>query len=163
VKLTDCPREQEVIDAVTTGRWPERCDPELARHVAACDGCRDLAAVFGLLGASWEDTRQAADVPAAGTIWWRAKVRARREAERAAARPITVTQVAGAVLGIVLVVSAIVRIYPWLVSGIAAPFGLSRLEAPGAAAFPGGWLLALAAAALVAFASIAVYLAVAED
>ncbi len=162
MKFADCPREQEVIDAVASGRWPERCDPELTEHVAACDGCRDLAAVFGLLGASWEDARQDAPVPAAGTVWWRAQVRARRDAERTAARPITVTQAAGAFLGIVLVVFAIVRIYPWFLSALASPFGQLRLEAP-AALLPGGWLLALAAAALVGFASIAVYLVVADD
>jgi hypothetical protein len=164
VKFADCPREQEVIDAVASGRWPHRCDPELTEHVAACDGCHDLARIFGVLGASWEDARQDAHVPAAGTVWWRAQVRARRDAQRAAARPITVAQVTGAILGIVLAAAALVRIYPWLLSALASPFGELRFAGPGAAALlPGGWLLAVAAAALIGFASIAVYLAVAED
>ncbi len=164
MKFADCPREQEVVDAVVSGRWPDRCDPDLSRHVAECEGCRDLAGIFGLLGVSWEDARQDAHVPAAGTVWWRAQVRARRDAQRAAARPITVTQAAGAFLAIVLVVAAIVRIYPWFLSALASPFGQLRFDAPAAAALlPGGWLLALAAAAVIGFASIAVYLAVAED
>lgn len=163
MKFADCPREQHVIDAITTGRWPGRCDPELTRHMASCDGCRDLAEIFGVLTASWEEAREDAHVPAAGTVWWRAQVRARRDAERTATRPITVTQAAGAFLAIVLVVFAIVRIYPWFLSALASPFGQLHVAAPATALLPGGWLLALAAAALVGFASIAVYLAVAED
>ena len=162
MKFADCPREQDVIDAVTTGRWPDRCDPELTQHVATCDGCRDLAGIFGLLGTSWEDARQDAHVPASGAVWWRAQVRARRDAARAAARPIAAAQTAGALLGFVLAVYGIARISPWLLSALAFPSGLAHFDTPALGTLPGGWLVA-AGAALIAVASLAVYLTVAED
>ena len=55
VTFVDCPREQDVIDALTTEQWPDRCDEDLRRHVAACEGCRDLIAVVAPLGDSWTE------------------------------------------------------------------------------------------------------------
>jgi len=55
------------------------------------------------LRAEYEETCREALLPAAGTVWWRATIRARAEAARTAERPITAWQgvAAAAVLGVV--------------------------------------------------------------
>ena len=47
----ECSREQDVLDAITTGRWPGRCDAELRDHVEFCGICQDVAAVFSAISA----------------------------------------------------------------------------------------------------------------
>jgi hypothetical protein len=81
----ECTREHEVVAAVMSARWPEGCDLELREHADACPVCRDIAAIAPALR---QDLRCAdAPVPAAGQVWWRAAIRARADASRAAARP----------------------------------------------------------------------------
>ena len=55
------------------------------------------------LRAEYEDACRDAPLPAAGTVWWRATIRARADAARTAERPITAWQgvAAAAVLGVV--------------------------------------------------------------
>jgi len=90
-------REQEIVDAVAGGRWPHACDPSLAAHAAACEICRDVAAVAVALREDAFDAQHEARLPSAGLVWWRATIRARAEAARVAERPLTVAQgIAGA-------------------------------------------------------------------
>jgi hypothetical protein len=93
--MTDCPREQDIVEAVAFGRW-ER-DAELKAHAGRCAICRDLVEVVHAL----HDDRAAligeAHPPTAGVVWWRATIRARAEAAHTAMQPITVVQgIAGA-------------------------------------------------------------------
>ncbi len=55
------------------------------------------------LRAEYEDACRDAPLPAAGTVWWRATIRARADAARTAERPIAAWQgvAAAAVLGVV--------------------------------------------------------------
>lgn len=89
---TECAREQDVLDAVSAGRWPQRCDVELRDHVDGCRICQDVASVFAAISeerdAAWEDTA----VPPSSVVWWRAQIRAREEAARTANRPIALAQ-----------------------------------------------------------------------
>ena len=89
---TECARETDVVDAVTSGRWPERADAGLRAHVAGCAICADVAEVARALqddhDAAWRDAR----VPSAGRVWWRAEMRARQEAARKAAQPMAFVQ-----------------------------------------------------------------------
>ena len=93
----ECIRERDVTDAIACGRWPDRCDEELRRHVSNCSICRDVALVAQTIqeghAAAWYEAR----VPSAGLVWWRAEMRARQEAVRKAAKPIKIAEaVAGA-------------------------------------------------------------------
>jgi hypothetical protein len=89
---TECTREQDVLDAVTAGRWPERCDAELKAHVDGCGICQDVAAVFVAISEDRDAAWEGAVVPPASIVWWRAQIRAREEAARMADRPIAVAQ-----------------------------------------------------------------------
>jgi anti-sigma factor RsiW len=162
VTFVDCPREQDVIDALTTGQWPDRCAGELKAHVAACDGCRDLVAILAPLGESWAGARIDAHVPASGMVWWRAQMRARQEAARAAARPITVVQGIAGLAGAALVIACFVFASPVLESSLASSRAFLAVGVPDLGTLASGWVLA-AGAALLLVSSLAVYLVVAED
>ena len=102
-----CPFEDQVLAAVTSGDWPARADESLRNHVTECATCADLAMVGGLLKVDHAAALAESNVPSSGQVWWRAQVRARAEAQRAAARPIFIAQaVAGAALvGLIAAVS----------------------------------------------------------
>lgn len=160
--FAECAREQDVVDAVTTGQWPGRCGNDLTMHVASCEGCRDLVAVLDSLGGSWAGARADAQVPASGMVWWRAQMRARQEAARAAARPITVVQGVAGVTGLALALAGLVAVLPWLASWLASARGFLALDVPDIA-LQGGWLLAGGVATVLVLASLALYVVVAED
>ena len=121
------------------------------------------------LRAEYEDACREAPLPAAGTVWWRATIRARADAARTAERPITAWQgvAAAAVLGVVAGlggaawrgiaaighVGDLIEVLQTRRADIAAASAL--VAAHGAPVF-----LALAACAIVA--PIAVYLATDE-
>jgi hypothetical protein len=100
MKTIECAREQDVIAAVMSRRWPDRCDVDLRAHVAACGICQDVAEVAVAFGADQDSVSENTRVPTAPHMWWRLQMRARQDAARAARRPIAVAQgVVAAVIG----------------------------------------------------------------
>jgi len=89
VKPIECEFESDVLAAILQSRMPEH----LRAHVEACAICSDVAAIAGTIDDAREETRASAVVPDSGRVWWLAQMRARREATRAAGRPITAIQV----------------------------------------------------------------------
>jgi len=89
----ECEFEPEVLAAVVQSRWPHHADPALRAHAATCAICSDVAAVASAIGEAGDETRAAIAVPDSGAVWWRARLRARRDATQAAGRPITAAQV----------------------------------------------------------------------
>lgn len=96
-----CHREDEVLQGLERGL----IGPELDAHVRSCASCRELRT---LAGALLDDRAQAfvdAPVPAAGTMWWRMRVRQRHEAVATARRSLLVGQALTLAIAIVLVAS----------------------------------------------------------
>jgi len=85
--MKECIREYEIVEAVTSGRWPEACDPDLRNHAMTCAICKDVVLVATALHEERDSAVAAAGIPSAGLVWWRAELRARREAVRAVERP----------------------------------------------------------------------------
>ena len=137
--ITECTREQDVLDAVAAGRWPERCDPELRDHIADCRICRDVASVFAALSEERDAAWDEAIVPPSSVVWWRAQMRAREEAARTAARPIAAAQM----FAVACLVAAAVALVP-----LALP---SAREAVAFVAGIAGWVTPRAVAASNAF------------
>lgn len=138
----ECPREQDVLDAVSAGRWPHRADAELRNHVDGCGICQDVAAVFAAISDDLDAADQELAVPHSSIVWWRAQIRAREEAAAAAARPIAVVQIAAVAC---LIAAAIVL----------APLALSTLQlAAGSTADVAAWLAPRAAAVFGAFSLV---------
>jgi hypothetical protein len=139
---TECSREQDVLDAVTAGRWPRRCDAELRSHVDGCGICQDVAAVFAAIA----DERDAAEhdviVPPSNLVWWRSQIRAREEAAAAAARPIAVAQI----VAVACLIGAALSL---------APFALATMKlAVGSTASVAAWFAPRAAAVINAFTMV---------
>ena len=107
----ECCREQDVLDALSARRWPERIDADLRTHVASCAICADLVDVATALLDDHEVAWSDAHVPPSGVVWWRAQLRAREEAARAAARPLAFIQGVAASVAVWLVL-ALVRAVP---------------------------------------------------
>ncbi|MGH9453491.1 MAG: hypothetical protein ACRD2O_05930, partial [Terriglobia bacterium] len=97
MKPFECDREEEILEAVHCGRWPQLADPALVSHAQECQACSDLILVAPLLTEDYASTRVETDLPSPGLVWWKAQLLARRaEAERAT-RPIAfVEKIAGA-------------------------------------------------------------------
>lgn len=109
--MIPCEREQDVLDAVSSGRWPARCDEELRVHVDACVLCSDLAKVAAAVIGDRDAAGSQARIPSAGIVWWRVQLRAREEAARAAGRPLAFIQGVAASVALWLIVS-LVRALP---------------------------------------------------
>ena len=164
----ECSREQDVMDALAAARWPDRCDDELRQHVAGCEVCGDLVEILGPMSreqdAAWEEAR----VPPAQLVWWRAHLRAREEALRAATRPLTAVYAlalvfVGALLG-GAVVMALPRLRAWAGAAAAStewPSGetITRFLAPLA----GSTVVVLALATWLLLAPLIVWLALSGD
>jgi hypothetical protein len=154
---------------MAAGRWPERCDSELRLHAGSCDICADLVEVVGPLLDARDVVYADVPVPASGTVWWRAQVRARREAARQAARPITVAQAIAASIGVAGLVALIVVAAPWLEHSLAPLAGLLSVDA-GSLALPDvsslrrwAWVIAIVIGTWLIVAPIAIYLTGNED
>jgi len=99
----ECKSEVDVLDAVASGRWPDRLDTELRNHASSCSICSEVAIVSALYRDEHANAMEEARVPSAGLVWWKSELRARREAVRVASRPITlVTGIAGVCAFVVL-------------------------------------------------------------
>ena len=151
-----CPFEDRVLAAVTSGDWSARADQSLRSHVMDCVTCADLAMVGGLLKDDHRAAVAEANVPSSGQVWWRAQVRARAEAQRAAARPIFIAQAIAAAA----IVGLIAAIVSWLWPKV--PAAGSLLHAAGAPADLGAvaWL---AIGAWIILAPVALYFVFARE
>lgn len=89
----NCEFEADILAAALEARWPDGVDAELRAHASGCPICSETALVATAIEQAREESRAAAAIPDAGRVWWLAQLRARREAEQAADRPITLMQV----------------------------------------------------------------------
>lgn len=110
----DCVREQDVLDAVASDRWPDRCGADLREHVRGCAICADVAEIAGALAEERDRTWSEADVPPATLVWWRAQMQARAEAARRAGRPITVAQIVAIVCLAAATFLGLPLVLPWV-------------------------------------------------
>jgi hypothetical protein len=115
----ECVREQEVVNAVLSGAWPEEAGAELTAHASDCAICGEVATVATLVREDHEQARRVVQVPAAGQVWWRAAVRARLERAQAATQPMTLLHgiTAACMAGVAL--AAVTLAWPSIAGGAA--------------------------------------------
>jgi hypothetical protein len=128
----ECPREQEVMEVVAAGRWPERCPEELRAHVTQCGICADAAEVAIAIHQDYDDAFAAAHVPPAGLVWWRAELRARQDAMRAVSRPLTLVHAFGGACAVGVVLAVFSRLWPWIQNWFSLP-EIANVDLPIAA------------------------------
>lgn len=164
-----CAREAEALEIVLTGGWPSCAGDELRAHVEACPVCADVVAIAAAMQEEHTLALQQAHVPTAGLVWWRAELRARQEAARKAARPMTLVQgVAGACL--VAALLTITGLFsPWLRSQVSdwmpRPSAWPTVDSTAlvALAAPWGTTLLLALGVWLVLVPIAIYMAFSRD
>ena len=164
----ECPREQDVLDALTSRRWPARCGDELRAHVGACPVCADLVEVAAALLEARDVADERPDVPPASLVWWRAQLRAREDAARLARRPLRLARVAAVACVSLLAIIALQAIVPVLWGWIPGALSWRPTIDPGAATTAIAAALAnrgvqLAGVAWLVLGPVAVYLAFARD
>jgi hypothetical protein len=157
VTPVDCCHEDDVLDALTSGRWPDRADAALRAHVASCAVCADIVAVAGAILEGRDDTVTDMRIPSSAVMWWRAQMRARQEAAREAVRPIAVAQV-------VVVIAAVVMLSPW-VGGVMSSWLAASTDASSGStsSLAQAWVIpAVVVGVSLLIAPVAIYLAVAD-
>jgi hypothetical protein len=167
--IAECGREEEVLEAIAFGRWPERCS-DLAAHAVTCLVCADLVEVARALHDDRAALCREAQPPAAGMVWWRATIRARAEATRTATQPVSVIQgiagacLVGAMAGVVTIAWESIR---WVqrLGDLAVRLESRRLEIASATTLASGHgvsILVAVAAGLV-LAPLAIYITLTDD
>jgi hypothetical protein len=173
VRKIECEFEADVLSAVMQSRWPERTDADLRAHVKTCEICSDVAMVSGAIECAREESAAYAAVPDAlpdsGRVWWKAQMRARREAVEAAGRPITAIQVAAFACAIALMGACVGATSSWFQAGLKwtwaeiTGFDLKTFIPYATGLIASHGLLAAAMIAMVLVVPVAVYLAVAKE
>jgi len=97
-----CDREPEVVAACTGGRMT----PEIEAHVARCEGCRDAAAVTQWMQRLADVPAGVAKLPDSGTLWWKAQIARRWEAERRSSAPVDAMERAELIVALIVVALA---------------------------------------------------------
>jgi hypothetical protein len=164
VRTVECTREDDVLEALTSGRWPEHAAEELHLHVAGCQVCTDLVDVAGALLAERGEIAPDAQIPSSAVMWWRAQMRARQEAARDAARPITIAQMAAVTIALTLVCGLLYVSVPW-VRGWLATVRWMSVDAPSAIVTDPivPTVVIVFAGLMLLLTPVAVYFAVRED
>jgi hypothetical protein len=88
MKVPQCEKEPAVTEMLQSGSWPGACDSALRAHVENCAVCSDVVRVAQVLLEEQASLAAGMKLPDAGFVWWKAQLRARREAAELAARPI---------------------------------------------------------------------------
>ena len=166
-QMIQCQREGDVLDALASARWPHRADEDLVQHVASCEICQDVITVAAAIQADHEAAYREANVPPSGQMWWRAEMRARQDAVREAARPVTIAQ--GVAVALTLVVAVAAAWFGWPSIHDAFSASTTAASAAGTAAsqpslFASSMAIPLAVAmgALLVIAPLALYVVLSE-
>jgi hypothetical protein len=96
--LDPCEREAELLAALGRGFLGR----ELEDHVRECAACGELHLVAGALLDDRAAAVAEAPVPSAGTMWWRMRMRHRRDAQALARRSLLVGQALSLAVAIAL-------------------------------------------------------------
>ena len=167
---TQCSREEQMVQAVLSGAWPNRCDRELTLHAAACEVCSEVAVVGTLLREDHDHARGEVHVPAAGQVWWRAAIRARLETSQAATQPITWLHGLTAAITIGLMLAALGIIWPsladatvWAKAIVVGSVPSGDVTGAVVGALRQSFVVAVVAAACLVIAPLALYFALSDD
>jgi hypothetical protein len=153
-----------LLQVIGAGRWTLGCDAELRAHVAACAECAEIAAAAAALFEERRAVLSDTEIPRSGLVWWRIQMRARRDAQRAAARTVSLVHAAAlcGAFGVALAILGVKFLSGWE-SSLPALASAVRAGALGASSLLWGVPLLLALGAWVALTPVAVWLAVGED
>jgi anti-sigma factor RsiW len=87
-----CSRSGEVREALSQGRWPDACAPDLRAHVEACNDCANEVLVTSHLRRARAEAVHAARPGAANLLWLKAQAQRRNAALERVGRPLAAAQ-----------------------------------------------------------------------
>lgn len=87
-----CQKEHEVLEAAQSGRLESESGEPLRAHLSQCSSCADLVLVARFLQEESEPPLTDIKVPSAALVWWKAQLRARREATQQALKPVSIAE-----------------------------------------------------------------------
>lgn len=167
---TECTWEEAVLEAINEGRWPDRADAALREHVAGCSVCADLTHVAVLLQLERDGLLQEARVPSSGLVWWRAQLRVRQEAARAAERPIAFVEGLTVASGLGVAFAVLGLASPWVREWTGWTVDVLARAIPGrpevamlTGSMQGSTLWLVALAAWLVLGPLAIYFTVTDD
>ena len=169
MKPVECEFESEVLAAALQSRWPDRVDAQLREHVAACAICSGVVFIATAMDDARDEIHAPTVIPDSGSVWWRAQLRARREAAQTAGRPITAAQVIAFACAVGLLGACFGATSTWFQSALAritsAAIGFeTKSFLPSATALMAEHgALVLAAVAVLFLVPAAVYVALLRD
>jgi len=158
--LIECPRESDVLDALSSQRWPHRVEGELVDHVAGCEICKDVLVVAAAMRQDRDTAWQEASLPSSGQVWWRAEMRVRQEAIREASRPITVAYSVAALAAFLVIAAAAWLAWPAAHELLTAA---ASVKLPESLASPLTLPLLVALGAILVVAPVALYLVLSDE
>lgn len=160
-----CRREEELLAALGSGRWPEASDRDLLDHVAGCAECAVLAFAATAIDADRREGERHAPLPPSGAVWWRMQMRMAREAEEAAARTVRRAHAAivlvtlGALTALLVTTKLLGVAWNWLLDAMPRYAELPSIPHPN----PSITILLIGGAALLLIAPVIAWLAVTEE
>jgi hypothetical protein len=168
-----CDNEEAVLESVESGRWPQACSTELQEHVDHCPICADVLMVAQAMQHENQRAQTEVSLPAAGFVWWKAQIRAKREAAVRAAEPIRMVEKAAGIFGIISLVALVVWRWDFVADWLAWVEGLPHADAFRAdplwntgifsVAQSFSLLIFLSAGAFVLLASVVLYFALSKE
>ena len=165
MRVSECAREGDVLEALQASGSLEQCGADLRSHVAGCRPCAALVEIVQALTDEHHAATTEASVPPSAVVWWRAQMRARQEWTAAAMRPITIVQALTLACAPGLLAAAIGFVSPtfrsWLAAAAKAASRVQSIGLQGLAwselqALPGAMTLGpVTIAAVVAITALA--------
>jgi hypothetical protein len=132
MRVPQCDREQQVLDALQSGRWAGPWGEEIRRHAAACAVCSEVVLVAEALRHEEELAQTEVRLPSAGLVWWKAQLAARRAAEERAAQPIAWVERMVQVFGALALLGTGLWQWPRILGWLGGSKSLMRIPEPSA-------------------------------
>lgn len=89
-----CEHERAVIESLNSGASAD----EISAHLAACADCRETARIVSFFQSNLKNEPVPKQLPTAGLVWWKSRLREKQHAARRARQPILIVQIIAAVV-----------------------------------------------------------------
>ena len=134
MRARECPREADVLEALTSGRRNQA----LQEHIAGCAACQEVERVAGFMREVASIPEGPASLPDPSYVWWKAQLLRQWEANQRATAPLETAHrieiLAAVVGGIVLLLWEGPTVLTWLagsersaLSSVATPLAVQSL------------------------------------
>jgi hypothetical protein len=97
IKQTQCPSEQIVVKSIKSGF----INDEIAAHIQSCNDCRETVKIVQFFQTNTVSDLPPKNLPSAGLVWWKSRLRNRQKAAEQVAKPIYIVQCIGSVIALV--------------------------------------------------------------